>query len=175
MVIFSEPRHIPQYRRSPGLSPPNYKALAIGINYMWSPDGSVPGDPTLRLMGPVNDAKNMKETLKRACARLNRRLLGVRRFLTRFNLVAADVYQYREQDILLMTDEEGNRGTEMWPSAPNIVRFLPTRIRVADSSKFTVASDRQFCPRCISWGCVRLLLYAKNSSAALLSLLDRYP
>jgi hypothetical protein len=93
-------------------------------------------------MGPVNDAKNMKETLKGACVRLNRRLLSLRRFLTRFNLAAAVVYHYREQDILLMTDEEGNRGTEMWPSAPNIVRFLPPRIRVADSSKFTVASDR---------------------------------
>ena len=67
MVIFSEPRHIPQYRRSPDLSPPNYKALAIGINYTRSPDGSAPEGYALPLQGPVNDAKNMKETLKRAC------------------------------------------------------------------------------------------------------------
>jgi hypothetical protein len=44
-----------------------------------------------------------------------------------FNSVAIEVYNYREQDIFLMTDtdKEGNKGTEMWPSAQNIVRSVP--------------------------------------------------
>jgi hypothetical protein len=35
----------------------------------------------------------------------------------------ADVYHYREMDITLMTDEDENRDTELWPSADNIVSF----------------------------------------------------
>jgi hypothetical protein len=64
--IFSKPRHIPHFRRSPDAPLPNYKALVIGINYTWSPDGSGPGDPDLQLKGPVNDAKAIKKTLKGA-------------------------------------------------------------------------------------------------------------
>jgi hypothetical protein len=33
----------------------------------------------------------------------------------------AAVYRYREIDITLMTDEDENRRTELWPSAGNIV------------------------------------------------------
>lgn len=63
--MFSRPRHIiPHYRRSPDAPLPNYKALVIGINYMWSPDGRASGDPDLQLKGPVNDAKAIKKTLK---------------------------------------------------------------------------------------------------------------
>jgi len=67
---FSKPRHIPHYRRSPDAPLPNYKALLIGINYMWGPDGSGPGDPDLQLKGPVNDAKAMKKILKGERVRL---------------------------------------------------------------------------------------------------------
>ena len=69
-AIFSEPRHIPHFRRSPNEPLPNYKALVIGINYMWSPDGLEPGDPDLQLKGPVNDAKDIKKTLKGADVQL---------------------------------------------------------------------------------------------------------
>jgi hypothetical protein len=99
VAVFSKPRHVPHFRRSPDAPLPNYKALIIGINYAWSPDGSEPGDPELQLKGPVNDAKDFKEALK-------------------------DLYRYREQDITLMTDEEGNKGTEMWPSASNILQAI---------------------------------------------------
>jgi hypothetical protein len=73
-------------------------------------------------MGPVNDAKNIKKTLKGA---------GVRPFErpfanTFFFSADVDVYRYREQDIFLMTDEEGNKRTERWPSALNIVRVYST-------------------------------------------------
>jgi len=65
-AIFSEPSHIPHFRRSPNRPLPNYKALVVGINYTWNADGSGPGDPHLQLMGPVDDAKNIKNTLKGA-------------------------------------------------------------------------------------------------------------
>jgi hypothetical protein len=64
--MFSKLRRIPHFRRSPEAPLPNYMALVIGINYMWSPDGSGPGDPGLRLKRPVNDAKAFKRTLKGA-------------------------------------------------------------------------------------------------------------
>src|SRR5229473_7783593 len=69
-AIFSEPRHIPHFRRSPNEPLPNYKALVISINYMWSPDGLGPGDPDLQLKGPVNDAKEIKKTSKGAGVQL---------------------------------------------------------------------------------------------------------
>ena len=144
---------------------------------MWSPDGSEPGDLRLQLKGPVNDAKDIKQMLKGE--RVLRKRLLVAAFLTSFLFLAGvDLYRYREKDIVLMTDEEGNKGTELWPSASNIVRFGPTGYGLhsprADNSKFTVAGDRQTCPRRISRGCIRVLLYAKNSDATLLSLLDRF-
>jgi hypothetical protein len=177
VAVFSKPRHVPHFRRSPDAPLPNYKALIIGINYAWSPDGSEPGDPELQLKGPVNDAKDFKEALKGEDVLLKRPLV------TAFSLLSisarVDLYRYREQDITLMTDEEGNKGTEMWPSASNIVRSVPTGYGLhsprADNSKFTVAGDRQTCPWRVPRGCVRVLLYAKNSDATLLSLLDRFP
>ena len=69
-AIFFKPRHVPHFRRSPNEPLPNYKALVIGINYMWSPDGLGPGDPDLQLKGPVNDAKDIKKTLKGADVQL---------------------------------------------------------------------------------------------------------
>jgi hypothetical protein len=70
MFSTSNPRHIPHFRRPSDAPLPNYKALVIGINYTWNPDGSGPGDPDLQLKGPVNDAKAMKKTLKGAGVRL---------------------------------------------------------------------------------------------------------
>ena len=35
----------------------------------------------------------------------------------------AAVYHYHTIDITLMTDEDENRDTELWPSAGNIVNF----------------------------------------------------
>lgn len=79
--MFSKLRHIPHFRRSPEAPLPNYMALVIGINYTWSPDGCGPGDPNLRLKGPVNDAKAFKKTLKGAGVWLNRLLtLSYRNF-----------------------------------------------------------------------------------------------
>lgn len=124
-VIFSEPNPIPHHRRPPGLPPPKYKMLAIGINYI---DGSGPGDSSLRLQGAVSDATNMVATFKGACVRLERRPAHWG-FLTRLNFAAADLYHVREQDIFLMTDEEINRNTLKWPSAQNIVRLLAQGIR----------------------------------------------
>ena len=78
--MFSKLRRIPHFRRSPEAPLPNYKALVIGINYTWSPDGSGPGDPGLRLKRPVNDAKAFKKTLKGASVGSSDR----QRFLTVF-------------------------------------------------------------------------------------------
>lgn len=60
-VAFAKP--IPHFPRSPGAPLPKYNALIIGINYIWSPDGSEEGDPELRLVGPVNDATAMRNAL----------------------------------------------------------------------------------------------------------------
>jgi hypothetical protein len=70
VLTFSNPRHIPHLRRSPDAPLPNYKAVVIGINYTWSPNGCGPGDADRRLKGPVNDATAMKKTLKGADVRL---------------------------------------------------------------------------------------------------------
>jgi hypothetical protein len=82
------------------------------------------------------------------------------------NSAAIELYYYREQDIFLMTDEEGNKNTDMWPSAKNIVRLVPPEstqnIIPADDPKFTVAGDRQSRSRRIPQGCVRILLYVKT-------------
>jgi hypothetical protein len=97
-------------------------ALVIGINYEWSPDGSGPGDPGLQLKGPVNDAKNFKVALEGEGVVLKRPLVTA--FLLLSISARVDLYGYREQDIILMTDEEGNKGMKMWPSASNIVRLF---------------------------------------------------
>ena len=64
VFVSSRPPRVPHFRRSPGAPLPKCKALIIGINYMWSPDGSEPGDLRLQLKGPVNDAKDIKQMLK---------------------------------------------------------------------------------------------------------------
>jgi len=37
-----------------------------------------------------------------------------------------DLYDYREEDIFAMTDEEKNIDTKHWPSKDNIVSFYPS-------------------------------------------------
>ena len=37
-----------------------------------------------------------------------------------------EIYNYHEDDICVMTDEDGNNGTKLWPSRENIVGFLLT-------------------------------------------------
>lgn len=120
----TQPHHIPHFRRSrsPDARRPNYKLLAIGINYTSSPDGSGPGDPELELKGPVNDAKAMGETMK-------------------------EIYNYRKQDIFVMTDEEGNKGTEMWPSAENILRAIDNLVRGASPGDVFVFYYAGHCDR----------------------------
>jgi hypothetical protein len=39
-----------------------------------------------------------------------------------------EVYLYHDRDIVLMTDEEENRDTHLWPSRPNIVEFLSIEV-----------------------------------------------
>ena len=78
VAIFSKPRQVPHFRRSADAPLPKYKALVIGINYTWSPDGSEPGNAALQLRGPVNDAKSIKEMLK------GERVLRKQPFVTAF-------------------------------------------------------------------------------------------
>ena len=70
----SKPRHIPHFRRSPDAPLPKYKALVIGINYAWSPDGcgldNSDHESRLQLKNPIYDAKAIKNTLKGAVVRL---------------------------------------------------------------------------------------------------------
>jgi len=52
---------IPTYCQSPTASPPEHRALLIGINYAPSVGDNEQG--YRRLSGPVNDAKEMKKAL----------------------------------------------------------------------------------------------------------------
>jgi hypothetical protein len=105
---------IPPFRGSPGASVPEFKALAVGINYISRPDG---------LKGPINDAKDVKNFLKGGHRYLVQPFLPLNH-----NMAAiADTYHFPEQNITLMTDEEQNRGRGLWPSAKNIVSFFPHR------------------------------------------------
>ncbi|KAH9991892.1 caspase domain-containing protein [Russula vinacea] len=125
VAIFSKPRQVPHFRRSADAPLPKYKALVIGINYTWSPDGSEPGNAALQLRGPVNDAKSIKEMLK-------------------------DLYHYREQDIILMTDEEDNKGTVMWPSASNILQAIDKLVHGASRDDAFVFYYAGHCDRQMS-------------------------
>ncbi|KAI9436821.1 caspase domain-containing protein [Lactarius psammicola] len=58
------------------------------------------------LRGPVNDAKEMKKAL-------------------------IELFHYKEGDICLMTDEEANRETTLWPSKANIMHALRDLVRGA--------------------------------------------
>ena len=40
-----------------------------------------------------------------------------------------EIYDYREDDIVVMTDEEENKGTKRWPSKENIVGSPSQRAR----------------------------------------------
>ncbi|KAH9038754.1 caspase domain-containing protein [Lactarius pseudohatsudake] len=93
---------VPAYRKSPTPFPPENRALLIGINYT-SPVGDNERGYR-KLMGPVNDAKDMKKTL-------------------------IEFFHYEEQDICLMTDAK--KDTALWPSKANIMHALCDLIRGA--------------------------------------------
>ncbi|KAI0297815.1 caspase domain-containing protein [Multifurca ochricompacta] len=97
-------RGIPRFRNSPSMRPPNHQALLIGINYTSPPDD--PEQGYRQLNGPVNDVKEMKKVL-------------------------IEVYHYREEDIFMMTDEEVNKDTPLWPSETNILRAMLNLVRDA--------------------------------------------
>jgi len=58
-----------------------------------------------------------------------------------------EVYNYREQDISLMTDEEDNKGTEMWPSAQKILRAMDDLVRGASPGDAFVFYYAGHCAR----------------------------
>ncbi|KAH9164043.1 peptidase C14, caspase domain-containing protein [Lactarius sanguifluus] len=95
---------IPVYCSSPTASPPEHRALLIGINYV--PSVSDKGQGHRELKGPVNDAKEMKKAL-------------------------IELFGYSEEDVRLMTDEEANRDSALWPSKENIMRELCELVRDA--------------------------------------------
>ncbi|KAF8258293.1 caspase domain-containing protein [Lactarius quietus] len=78
-----------RFYKSSGASAPRHKALLIGINYTSSTDDNEQGYRQLK--GPVNDAKEVKEAL-------------------------IELFNYKGEDINLMTDEEENNNTARWPS-----------------------------------------------------------
>jgi len=93
-----------RFCKSSGASAPRHKALLIGINYTSSTDDNEHGYRQLK--GPVNDAKEVKEAL-------------------------IELFNYQEQDIYLMTDEEANANTARWPSEANIMKALSDLVRNA--------------------------------------------
>ncbi|KAH9038752.1 caspase domain-containing protein [Lactarius pseudohatsudake] len=95
---------IPVYCSSPTASPPEHRALLIGINY--APSVGDKGQVYRELKGPVNDAKEMKKAL-------------------------IELFDYMEEDVRLMTDEETNRDSALWPSKENIMRELRELVRDA--------------------------------------------
>ena len=96
-----------------------YKALLIGINYTSSTDDHEQG--YRQLQGPVNDAKDVKKALIGG-------FWPAALLLTRSTPLLSELFHYKERDICLMTDEEANRNTALWPSEANIVS-LSFRIR----------------------------------------------
>ncbi|KAI9438820.1 caspase domain-containing protein [Lactarius indigo] len=95
---------IPAYCQSPTASPPENRALLIGINYASSLGDK--GEGHRELKGPINDAKEMKKAL-------------------------IELFDYREEDVRLMTDEEVNRDSALWPSKENIMLELRDLVRDA--------------------------------------------
>ncbi|KAH8989865.1 caspase domain-containing protein [Lactarius hatsudake] len=95
---------IPVYCSSPTASPPEHRALLIGINYASSVGDK--GQVHRELKGPVNDAKEMKKAL-------------------------IELFDYMEEDVRLMTDEEANKDSALWPSKENIMRELRDLVRDA--------------------------------------------
>ncbi|KAI9445812.1 caspase domain-containing protein [Lactarius psammicola] len=93
-----------RFRKSSTSSAHKHKALLIGINYTPSADDNEQGHR--QLQGPVNDAKEMKKAL-------------------------IELFHYKEEDIRLMTDEEANGNTALWPSEANITGALHDLVRDA--------------------------------------------
>ena len=89
-----------------------YKALLLGINYASPTDDHEQGYRPLQ--GPVNDAKDVKKAL------IGGAYLAAL-LLTRSTPLLSELFHYKEDDICLMTDEEANRNTALWPSEANIV------------------------------------------------------
>ncbi|KAI0069299.1 hypothetical protein BV25DRAFT_1818291 [Artomyces pyxidatus] len=67
-----------------------HKALLVGITYRTCPD-----DEYKKLRGPAADAHDMRSLL-------------------------IELFHYAEEDIVMMTDEEHNKGTKFWPTSHNI-------------------------------------------------------
>jgi hypothetical protein len=63
MAILLEAPHFPNVLHTLGTLPPKYKALLLCISYLFCPDGSDPGNRPTPLVGPLNDAKEMKTAL----------------------------------------------------------------------------------------------------------------
>jgi len=61
-----------------------------------------------------------------------------------------DLYRYREQDIILMTDEEDNKGTVMWPSASNILQAIDKLVHGASRDDAFVFYYAGHCDRQMS-------------------------
>ncbi|KAH9059176.1 caspase domain-containing protein [Lactarius vividus] len=98
---FKGPR---RFRKSSTASTPKHMALLIGINYTSTTDENEQGFRQLK--GPINDAKEVKKAL-----------IGL--------------FHYKEEDICLMTDEEANCDTSLWPSEENIMKAMCDLVRGA--------------------------------------------
>ena len=98
-----------------------HMALLIGINYT-SSESAVENEHGYRpLTGPVNDAKEVKDALigeVQTAALLP----------THSTRILSDIFNYKKEDICLMTDEEVNLNTELWPSKANIVSSCLTTV-----------------------------------------------
>lgn len=101
-----------RFCRSSTVSALRHKALLIGINYASSSDDNEQGYRPLK--GPINDAKEVQEAL---IGEVQSTALP----LTCSTRLLLDVFNYKKEDICLMTDEEANRDTALWPSQANIV------------------------------------------------------
>ena len=100
--------------KSSAASVSKHKALLIGINYTSFESADENEHGYRPLTGPVNDAKEVKDAL-----------IGEAQIpallLTHSTRTLSDIFNYKEEDIRLMTDEEVNLNTELWPSKANIV------------------------------------------------------
>lgn len=142
---------IPVYCQSPTAGPPEHKALLIGINYA-SPASDNDSEQSYReLKGPVNDAKEMKRALIGAVSAFPLLLSGLTR------LLLPELFDYKEEDICLMTDEEAHKDTALWPSQANIVRVVFPRTYALIHMNPDARIERSRARR-TSGRCVRILL-----------------
>lgn len=93
-----------RFRKASTAPTPKHKALLIGINYTTPIDDNGQGYRPLK--GPINDAKEVKKAL-------------------------IELFNYKAEDVYLMTDEEANRNTALWPSEANILKALHGLVRGA--------------------------------------------